>query len=104
MAGGRGAAARAGGPAVKHRGHRIELRGDAWVYSDTGAPVASDPDRPCGHCRRPNRPDGHDACLGELAAVMNACCGHGDPAGAYVQISIGGRLARALQRMWPRAE
>lgn len=39
----------------------------------------------CGKCNLPNRPDGHDACLGVIAGAMNACCGHGDDAMAYVQ-------------------
>lgn len=47
----------------------------------------TNPDRKCGHCNLPNRSDGHDACLGELPGVMNACCGHGkrEP---YVQFSF----------------
>lgn len=39
----------------------------------------------CGHCNLPNRVDGHDACLGTIPGVMNACCGHGDVRCAYVQ-------------------
>ena len=41
----------------------------------------------CFHCASNCTPDGHDACLGKLPyPVMNACCGHGDSAKAYVQI------------------
>lgn len=72
------------------RGHPIAETDDGWVYTDTGAPVAAEPDRRCGHCGLPNRADGHDACLGEIPGVMNACCGHGGP-GAYVQPAPIGR-------------
>lgn len=39
----------------------------------------------CKHCDFAPNKDGHDACLGELPGVMNACCGHGDECDAYVQ-------------------
>jgi len=41
----------------------------------------------CIHCRLRPTPEGHDGCLGSLdeAVVMNACCGHGKDAQAYVQ-------------------
>ncbi len=69
-----------------HRGHSITLlSADVWVYSDTREPVAENPNRECGHCNLPNRPDGHDACLGVVSGAMNACCGHGNEAAAYVQ-------------------
>ena len=67
-----------------HRGHLItQVTPDTWVYSDTQVPVSENPNRECGHCRLPNRPDKHDACLGVLPRVMNACCGHGDETFAY---------------------
>ena len=66
------------------RGHMIEVVDASWVYSDTGEPVAWD--RPCEHCNRPTTVEGHDACLGELPGVMNACCGHGTSEAAYVQL------------------
>lgn len=72
------------------RGHAIEERGGKWVYADTGTAVAEEPARPCGSCGLPNRTDGHDACLGELPGVMNACCGHGQVSDAYVQLVGGG--------------
>lgn len=68
-----------------HRGHPIVLVGGAWLYSDTREPVAENPDRDCGHCGLPNTPEGHDGCLGTLDGAMNACCGHGNAAEAYVQ-------------------
>lgn len=86
-----------------HRGHPITLTGDTWVYSDTGEPVPDNPTRRCGHCQRPNRDDGHDACLGVLPGVRNACCGHGDLPAAYVQTESGA-LAGALRDLgWARA-
>lgn len=81
-----------------HRGHPIVLDASGrWVYADTGHPTAEAPQRPCGHCRRPNRDDGHDACIGELppAQVKNACCGHGYEQTAYVQFWDGRRIAGA---------
>lgn len=73
-----------------------------WVYSDTGQPVSSCPDRPCGYCQLANRSDGHDACLGRLrGGVVGACCGHGEVQSAYVlfprRIRLGGRIARLAQ-------
>jgi len=75
---------------MRWRGHPITERLlGLWVYCDTGIAVAECPDRVCGHCRLPNQPDGHDACLGNIPGVMNACCGHGDPDMAYCQLSDG---------------
>lgn len=70
---------------ARWRGHAISYLGDAWVYDDTGRPVAEDPDRPCGHCGMANTPEGYDGCIGEIPGATNACCGHGDPGDAYVQ-------------------
>lgn len=67
-----------------HRGHPITLVDGAWLYADTKQPVTENPGRKCGHCKRQNRLDGHDACLGEIPGAMNACCGHGNNRG-YVQ-------------------
>ena len=74
-----------------YRGHAITFKNGAWVY-DTGELVSNDPGRPCGHCGRPVTPEGHDGCLGTLPGVNNACCGHGDPAQAYVQYTDGRRV------------
>lgn len=71
------------------RGNAIENLG--WVYSDTGKPVAGDK-RECGHCHRLPTAEDHDACLGELPGVMNACCGHGVSKDAYVQMNDGSIL------------
>lgn len=74
------------------RGHAIELVDGAWVYSDTREPTVVDgvyAERTCGHCGIPQTPEGHDGCLGELAGVENACCGHGQERDAYVQFRDG---------------
>ena len=71
------------------RAHKIELKDGEWVFSDTKEPtVKTWHKRPCGYCGLYNTPEGHDACLGTLPGVINACCGHGhDP--AYVQFENG---------------
>jgi hypothetical protein len=74
------------------RGHEITHDGTRWIYADTCQPVSENKERPCGHCGRPNRADGHDACLGELPGVLNACCGHGVAAEAFVQYEDGRQL------------
>ena len=77
----------------RHRGHEIELFNLKWVYSDTKKAVPLIHDRPCGKCHKPNRPDDHDACLGELKGVMNACCGHGHLKEMYVQFNPKWRIS-----------
>ena len=71
-----------------HRGHAMTFDEGRclWEYDIDGVPVQDEPNRPCGYCTLPNRADGHDACLGELPGVRNACCGHGRPGEAYVQM------------------
>lgn len=39
----------------------------------------------CKFCNYKPNIDGHDACIGELKGVKNACCGHGRSNLAYVQ-------------------
>ena len=58
------------------RGWPIEYRDGQWVYSDQPKKAAID-DRPCRRCHRGPTLNGHDACLGGLAGVASACCGHG---------------------------
>lgn len=63
----------------------------------------------CAHCEQRCGPSGDDPCLGhvgEPGEVMNACCGHGEESGAYVQFwdrpnaVIRGSVAlRVLRRM-----
>jgi hypothetical protein len=71
------------------RGYEIELLEGQWIFSDTKKSVADTwQNRPCGHCGKHNTPEGHDACLGTLPGVINACCGHGHDK-AYVQFENG---------------
>ena len=74
----------------KLRGHDIEFVNGKCIYSDTKEPTANNwQDRPCGRCGKHFTKEGHDACLGTLPGVMNACCGHGDNRDAYVQFLDG---------------
>lgn len=66
------------------RGHCIVLKNGEWFYLD-GTAVKEDAMRTCGYCKLPNREDEHDACLGKLPGVVNACCGHGDTHSSYIQ-------------------
>ena len=75
-------------PLDRYRGHVIvKNETGRWVYED-GILVSADPDRACGHCGKPNTPEGHDACLGTIPGAINACCGHGSPGEAYVQFEV----------------
>lgn len=72
------------------RGHEIEFLNGEWVYCDTKEPTQSSfGERSCGYCNEFRTPEGHDACLGTLNGVMNACCGHGQINEAYVQFMDG---------------
>lgn len=74
------------------RGHPMyfDERSECWRFDDTGEPTKDGwLSRPCGSCNRFGTPEGHDACLGTLPGVANACCGHGDPRDAYVQFDNG---------------
>ena len=74
----------------KYRGHCIEFANGRWIYSDTKESVKdSHLARTCGNCDEPRTGEGHDACLGALAGIMNACRGHGDETEAYVQFLDG---------------
>ena len=48
--------------------------------------------RPCSKCNEYPTSEGHDACLGTLGNVMNACCGHGKNKG-YIQFDNGIRIS-----------
>lgn len=83
------------------RGHEIEFVNGKWRYIDTKEPTATNWNkRPCGYCGLHNTIEGHDACLGTLPGVMNACCGHGDDECAYVQFldchSVHGKDGRVI--------
>jgi hypothetical protein len=83
--------------AISHlRGHPIYHDGEQWRYCDDGTPTVEGwRDRPCRKCGEDNTPEGHDACLGTLPGVANACCGHGDDESAYVQYEGGCHLTGA---------
>lgn len=82
------------------RGHKIEFINNQWIYSDTREPTVQN-ERACGYCSLPNTPEGHDACLGTLNGIMNACCGHGQTNQDYVQFwdghGVRGEDAKTIQ-------
>ena len=86
----------------KDRGHDIVFVGREWLYKDTMTPTYDNP-RSCWYCGEKNTSEDHDACVGTLAGVINACCGHGNTEDAYVQFPggrcIGGENALAFIRM-----
>lgn len=73
------------------RGHKIEYdeKLKQWYYSDTKELTSENPNRKCGYCELQNTLEGHDACLGTLIGVENACCGHGVIKDAYIQFLDG---------------
>lgn len=86
-----------------YRGHEI-VKASATApgrYTDNGRLVPEDLNRDCGYCGKPQTPEGHDGCLSTLPGLMNACCGHGVEAEAYVQYlngeSVSGREAVLVQ-------
>lgn len=83
------------------RGYAIHIREDGkWIFSDTNEPVITTHKlRPCGFCKRMDTPEGYDGCLGKLPGVRNACCGHGELKGAYIQF-IGGFTVRGFVARW----
>lgn len=84
------------------RGHEIYKGEDGeWFFSDTNERVDSAwAKRPCGYCLLPNTPEGHDGCLGTLPGVMNACCGHGELRGTYVQFPDGSSIYGLEAALW----
>ena len=61
----------------QQRGHpiRVDVETGEWTYRDTGEPISIE--RPCVRCGEMPTEDGHDACLGHIEGLSNACCGHG---------------------------
>lgn len=89
-------------------GNEIIYDGECWIFADTREPVAETyQDRACGHCGKHSTIEGHDACLGTLPGVMNACCGH-DINGAYIQFLDGfvvsGKDAMIIQDILKKKE
>lgn len=73
---------------VSHiRGHEIYWNGKQWLYKDTNEAILNN-ERPCAKCGQMPTPEGHDACLGYIENIKNACCGHGVRAG-YIQYKNG---------------
>lgn len=84
-------------------GNEFIYDGENWIFVDTGEPVDETyKGRTCGNCGKLPTTEGHDACLGTLPGVMNACCGHGID-GAYIQFLDGfivsGYDARIIQKI-----
>lgn len=76
------------------RGHAIYWDGEQWRYRDNDQPTIEGHDtRPCGHCGLQRTREGHDACLGTLPGVANACCGHGEQNEAYIQYEDGRHIS-----------
>ena len=71
----------------KFMGNNIIFVNNEWIYEDTKLPVSETyQERKCENCNRHITKEGHDACLGNLPGVINACCGHGREDEAYVQL------------------
>lgn len=88
-----------------YRGHAVVLVGELdedrdydapldFRYADNGHPtpgnraVPGGEERPCPRCGQVAELRGPDPCLGMLAGVKNACCGHGIER-AYVSFEDG---------------
>lgn len=72
------------------RGHRIlgpDSEGN-YVYADDGTDAEVRRDT-CGRCGRADTPEGFDGCLGEIAGLEGACCGHGNIEECYVDTGEG---------------
>jgi len=57
------------------RGHKIYYKNNVWRYIDNNELI--DKERPCKKCGKMPTPEGYDACLGYMAGIKSACCGHG---------------------------
>ncbi len=73
----------------EYRGHKIKLKAGIWLYNDTNKPVKNNINISCGFCGQLKTKEGHDACLGIIPKIMNACCGHGNIQEAYIQFIDG---------------
>lgn len=74
-------------------GHAIVIHHGFWCFADTLERTDSLVTRACGFCGTCPTVDGHDACVGTLPGVQNACCGHGERRDAYVQFLDGGYIS-----------
>ena len=88
---------------ARWRGHDMACADDGlWRYTDTGQLVSAQPRRDCGHCGYGNTSKGHDACIGTLPGVLNACCGHGVDREAYVMLETGERMSGIQALKWAK--
>jgi hypothetical protein len=73
----------------------FDEKSNEWKFSDTNESINTVHSRPCGHCGLfgSNDSGNADPCLGILAGVTNACCGHGNPEGSYICF-MGGLVVR----------
>lgn len=90
----------------KNRGNEIYFNesDNKWYYSDTNLSVSdTHENHQCGNCGKHYTEEGHDACLGTLIGLMNACCGHGNIDECYVQFWDGecvrGEDAKTIQNI-----
>lgn len=90
----------------KLRGHEIEVYHGEWIYSVYRIPTLNYPDIFCGHCGKDKTDEGHDACLGTLPLISNACCGHGMISDTYIQffnfLCFRGRFAKIVIKILKR--
>jgi len=73
---------------IRGRPVRWDAAARIWRWADDGTPAegwGGDP-RPCPCCRGLPEPGGVDPCLGRIAGLIGACCGHGVHRG-YAQYS-----------------
>lgn len=83
----------------KLRGHPIRYNGNDWRYEDTDEKTVGASVRPCGFCDAMATKEGHDACLGTIPDVANACCGHGESKTAYIVHGSDGERVSGLAAM-----
>lgn len=77
----------------KYRGNVINFNKDKniWVFSDNDEPINNN-SHPCENCGKHSTEEGHDACLGTLKGIKNACCGHGNIEECYIQFLDSSRI------------
>jgi len=68
-----------------HKGRMAYYDGVHWRYKDDNCIVPED--TRCAKCGALSNKNGHDACIGTLGNVLNACCGHGEE--GYIQFDNG---------------
>lgn len=69
---------------AKHRYEKDHMEEPVYDYLNG----RTDRSTSCGHCGLKVTKEGYDGCIGKLEdGVMNACCGHGVDAEAYVQFN-----------------